>query len=90
MPNYPSDSLKKELNNKLFTKADSLVDRILSCPRIKLWNSQTLILDGTETGIFQLDFAQQLRRKNADVPNIYFTWRRWYISDSDSESECQS
>ena len=22
--------------------------------------------------------------------SIYFTWRRWYISDSDSESECQS
>ena len=47
-------------------------DKILSCPRIKLSNSQTLILDGVETGIFLLGFAQQLRRKNANVPDIYF------------------
>ena len=49
------------------------MDKSLSCPRIKLSNSQTLILDGVETGYFLLDFAQQLRRKNADVPDIYFT-----------------
>ena len=30
------------------------------------------ILDGVETGTFVLDFAQQLRRKNADLPDIYF------------------
>ena len=42
-------------------------------PRIKLSNPQTLIMDGVETGIFLLDFAQQLRRKNADIPHIYFT-----------------
>ena len=30
-------------------------------------------LDGDETRFFLLDFAQQLRRKNADVPGIYFT-----------------
>ena len=72
-PTYQTDSLKKEMNKKLFSKADSLVDKILSCPRIKLSNSQTLILDGVETGIFLSDFVQQLRRKNADVPDIYFT-----------------
>ena len=72
-PTYQIDSLKKEINKNLFSKADSLVDKILSCPRIKLSNSQTLILDGVETGIFLSDFAQQLRRKNADVPHIYFT-----------------
>ena len=72
-PTYQIDSLKKEINKKLFSKADSLVDKILSCPRIKLSNSQTLILDGVETGIFLSDFVQQLRRKNADVPDIYFT-----------------
>ena len=70
---YPIDSLKKEINKKLFPKADSLIDKILSCPRIKLSNSQNLILDVVETGIFLSDFAQQLRRKNADVPDIYFT-----------------
>ena len=69
-PTYQIDSLKKEINKKVFSKADSLVDKILSCPRIKLWNSQTLISDGVETGIFLSDFAQQLRRKNADVPDI--------------------
>ena len=45
----------------------------MSCPRIKLSNSQTLILDGVETGFFLSDFAQRLRRENADVPDIYFT-----------------
>ena len=72
-PTYQVDSLKKEINKKFFSKADSLVDKILSCPRVKLSNSQTLILDGVKTGIFLSDFAQQLRRKNADVPDIYFT-----------------
>ena len=72
-PTYQIDSLKKEINKKLFSKADSLVDKILFCPRIKLSKSQTLILDGVETGIFLSNFAQQLRRKNADSPDIYFT-----------------
>ena len=72
-PTYQIDSLKKEINKKLSPKADSLVDKILSSPRIKLSNSQTLILDGVKTGNFLSDFAQQLRRKNADVPDIYFT-----------------
>ena len=45
----------------------------MSCPRIKLSKSQTLILDGVENGISLLDFAQQLRRKNAEVPDIYIT-----------------
>ena len=57
----------------LFGKADTLVEEILSCRRIKLSNSQTLILDGVETGSFLSDFAQQLSRRNADVPDIYFT-----------------
>ena len=72
-PTYQIDSIKKEINKKSFSKADSLVDKFLSCPRIKLSNSQTLILDGVETGIFLSDFVQQLRRRNADVPDIYFT-----------------
>ena len=72
-PTYQIDSLEKEINKKSFSKADSLVDKMLSCPHIKLSNSQTLILDGVETGIFLSDFVQQLRFKNADVPDIYFT-----------------
>ena len=72
-PTYQTDSPKKEINKKLFSKADSLVDKNLSCPRFKLSISQTLNLDGVETGIFLSDFAQKLRPKNADVPVIYFT-----------------
>ena len=72
-PSYQIDSLKKEINKKLFSKADSSVDKFLSWPRIKLSISQTLFLDGVETGVFLSDFAQQLRRTNADVPDIYFT-----------------
>ena len=45
----------------------------MSCPRIKLSNSQTLILDGLKTGALLSDFGQQLRRKNAFVPDVYFT-----------------
>ena len=72
-PTYQIDSLQKEINKKLFSKADSLVDKFLSCQRIKPANSPTLILDGVETGIFLSEFAQQLSRKNAYVPDIYFT-----------------
>ena len=72
-PTYQIDSLKKEINEKLISEEDSLVDKFLSCPRIKLSNSQTLILDGVESGIFVLEIAQQLRHKNADFPDIYFT-----------------
>ena len=46
----------------------------MSCPRIKLSKSQDLILDDVETGISLLVFAQQLRRKNAVIPDLYFTF----------------
>ena len=42
-PSYQIDSLRRERIKKIFFKADSLVDNILSCPRIKLSNSQTLV-----------------------------------------------
>ena len=43
------------------------------CPRIKPPKSRTLFLDGLQTGIILSDFAQQLRRKNADNQDIYFS-----------------
>ena len=70
-PTYQIDSLN--LNKKLFGKADTLIDKILSCSRIKLSTSQTIILDGVDTGVLISDFTLHLRRKNADVPDIYFT-----------------
>ena len=82
--------LRRRLAKKLLAKADCLLDKTLSFPSIQLSNSQTLILDVVETGVFMLALAQPQWRKNADVPKIYFTWRRWCISDSDSESECQN
>ena len=72
-PTYQIDSLKRDINKKLFGKADTLYDKILSCSRIKLSNSQTIILDGVDTGVLISDFTLHLRRKNAVVPDIYFT-----------------
>ena len=72
-PTYQIDSLKRDINKKLFGKTDTLIDKILSCSRIKLSNSQTIILDGVDTGVLISDFILHLRRKNADVPDIYFT-----------------
>ena len=71
-PWYQIDSLKRDINKKMFGRADSLIDKILSCSRIKLSNSQTIFLDGADTGIFISDFTLDLRRKNVDVPDIYF------------------
>ena len=65
--------LRGENNKKLFAEAETLVDKIFSCPCIKLSNSQTLILDGVETGRLLSDIAQQLRRKNGNVLDIYLT-----------------
>ena len=78
-PTSQVDSLKKDINKKLFAKADSLVDRLLASPRIKLSLSNTIVLDGTDTVVLLQDFAQHLRRKNADVLNQY-----------SPQSECQS
>ena len=70
-PTYQSYSLHH--NEKLFGKSDPVIDKILSCSRSKLSNSQTIILDGVDTGVLISDFTLHLRRKNADVPDIYFT-----------------
>ena len=70
-PTYQIDSLN--LNKKLFGKADPLIDKILSCSRIKLSISQTIILDGVDTGVLISDFILRLRRKNSDDPDFYFT-----------------
>ena len=70
-PTYQIDS--PNLNTKLFGRAGPLIDKILSCSRIKLSNSQTIFLDGVDTGVLISDFTLCLRRKTADVPDIYST-----------------
>ena len=62
-PTYQIDSLKRDINKKLFGKADTLIDKILSCSRIKLSNSQTIILDGVDTGVLISDFTLHLVEK---------------------------
>ena len=71
-PTYHKGTLKKEINQQLFTSASPL-NKILESPRIKLSSSNTLILDGIETGLLLKDFAQPLKRKNVPIPDIYFT-----------------
>ena len=68
---YQIDSLKRDINKKVCT--DNLIDKILSCSRIKLSNSETIILHGLDTGVPISNFTLHLRRKNADIPDIYFT-----------------
>ena len=72
-PTYQIDSLKRDINRKLIGKANTPIDKILACSRIKLSNLQTINLDGVDTGVLISDFTQHLRQKNSDVPNIYFT-----------------
>ena len=72
-PTYQIDFLERDINRKLFGKADTLIDKIFSCSRIKLSNLQTVFLDGVENGALISDFALHLRQKNVDAPNNYFT-----------------
>ena len=50
-PTYQIDSQKGDINNKLLGKADTLLDKISSCCRIKLSILQTINLDGVDTGV---------------------------------------
>ena len=72
-PTYHKYTLKMEINQQLSTSASPLVNKILDSPRIKLSNSNTLILDRLETGVLLKDFAQRLKRKNVPKPNLYST-----------------
>ena len=72
-PKYQIYSLKRDINKKLFDKADNLIEKILSFSRIKLSNAQTIILDGGDAGELLSDFTQHLHRKNVHVPEFYFT-----------------
>ena len=72
-PTYQIDFLNRDINKKLFGTADTLKDKFLSCSRINLSNSQTIVLDGVNTGVLISDFTLHLRRENVDVPDIYIT-----------------
>ena len=72
-PTLQIDSLKRDINKNLFGKTHPLIDKILSCSRIKLSISQTKCLDGVDTGVLISDFTLHLCRENSNVPDIYFT-----------------
>ena len=72
-PTYHKDTLKNEINQQLSTSASPLVNKILQSPRIRLSNSNTLVLDGIETGVLLKEFAQRLKHKNVTIPDICFT-----------------
>ena len=65
--------LKNDINQKFFAKVDSLVEKLLSSLRIKLSSPKFLLLYGRDTGVSLTYFAKKLRRKNAEVPDMYFT-----------------
>ena len=74
-PKNQTISLKQGINKISIAKADSVVDKILSCRRVKLSFLKTLNLDSVETRILLSNYAQQLLCKNADVQDLYFTLR---------------
>ena len=92
VPTRQTDSPKKEINEKLVAKADSLVDKFFYCSRIKVSNSRAINLDGVETAVIPSDFAQQLRLKKSRRFTFLldFTGSPWYIYNSTSEPKCQS
>ena len=70
---YQKGTIKNVINQHPTTKAKPLLKKVLESPRFKLSNSNTLVLDGIETGVLLKDFAQRLKRKNVPIPDIYFT-----------------
>ena len=69
-PTYHKHTLEKENNQQLSTSVSPLVNKILESPRIKLSSSNTLILDGRETGLLLKDFPQRLKRKTYPYPTF--------------------
>ena len=72
-PTYHKYTLKKEINQHLSTSASPLVNKILESPHIQLSKLNTLILDGIETHVLLKGFVQRLKRKNAPIPDSYFS-----------------
>ena len=68
------DSVYSALNARLKTSNNKHIsDLILNSPRIKLSQSDNIILDNRDTKESIVDFLCALKRKNNDFPDIYFT-----------------
>ena len=79
----------------IFAKADLFIDKSLSCPCIELLFRPTLISNNVVMLSLELYCPTLLNNFIVETQTfqtftlLYFTWNRWYISESDSESECQ-
>ena len=62
-----------EINSRLKSKNNSLVDKILASPRIKLSTSNTILMDEKGTGVAIADFIYSIKRERENFSDIYFT-----------------
>ena len=77
---YHIDSLRNDLFKKLFSEANSLIKKVLSCHRIKHTNLLILKMNDVETEVLKSDFTQQLRCTEAVVQvftSLYLTLLAW-------------
>ena len=89
-PKYHKDTFKKEINQQLSTSASPLVNKISESPRIKLSNSNTLILDGIDwCAVEGLCTAFEAQKRTHTRYLLYFTWRRQHHSRHCCQQSCQ-
>ena len=69
-----SDSVYSAVNARLKTSNNKhMIDLILNSPRIKISQSDNIILDNRDLKESIADFVCALKRKNTNFPDIYFT-----------------
>ena len=68
------DSVYRAVNARLKTSNNKhIIVIILKSPRIKLSQSDNIILDNRDTKESTVDIVCALKRKNTNFPDIYFT-----------------
>ena len=68
------DSIYSAVNARLKTSNNkNIIDLILNSLRIKISQSDNIILDNRDTKESIVDFVYALKQKNTDFPDIYFT-----------------
>ena len=72
-PTYQMSTVNKENIQHFISSATALLIKLLESPCIKLPNRTTIMLDGMETGVLLKDLVQHVKRKDAAIPDIYFT-----------------
>ena len=65
----------KKVNVKTKSSSnESLINEILSSPRIKLSLSDSILLDGRDKNVAFVDFVYALKKKNVECTDIYYTF----------------